>query len=366
MGPCLPPNFMSIQCNLPCKCIFMIYAMRSYVLANILLIFMTNVVFFYILACDHKKTQSDTDQCDSRRTPQVVPLDELFCGAQRAALTTMANQSYGKSRNGEAIAKTAAAVLTDTPAMESLASPMKDLFTVDVITQAERENMLSKFHRVRSDLTIRDSVLGSLRLQCSRKVQVLFYQSYLSELLACMLSAYVDGVKQCVAKDRAPYKMTDTDREVLYHVAGFVIKRVSSVKGLLSPLVQTFGTSDPTDVPSGWTAALDRGGLKYATMDFYKFIFECDQVISEAAKRVSTNCLLKDSTVELVMDNQAVKLVWDSICNVAGVTIASTMTTMEAVVKTFFTVKGFSVAHRARQGIALKLRQKQSLRHSLR
>ena len=66
------------------------------------------------------------------------------------------------------------------------------------------------------------------------------------------------------------------------------------------------------------------------------------------------------------MDTSAVKLCWDSLCTKTGTTTADSMKTLECVVRTFLTVKGFSVARGVREKLAATLRQMKSLRHALR
>ena len=278
----------------------------------------------------------------------------------------MANRPIGKSKNGAAIVAMADTLISSKP-IEPLASRMKGLFIFDVLTQSERENMITRFHSIRQDSTLRDCVIESLNLAGTRPVQIMFYQTFLAELLAHMLKGYVSAVKQQVSLSDKGYHLSESDKETLYYVSGYVVKKLGDKQGLCNKLVGTFSVqTNPEGVPSEWTTRLDRGGLRYATQDFYELLVQCDKVIGHiVAKALCAKSLLKDSTVEQIMETHAVKLQWDKLCAAAKVDVASTMTTWESVVQLFLTVKGFSIAHRIRHNIAEDMRRKKSLRHSL-
>ena len=129
-------------------------------------------------------------------------------------------------------------------------------------------------------------------------------------------------------------------------------------------LVSSLHTQCPDAEHTSWTTKLDRGGLKYPTRDFFKLIFEMDCIVSSDSS-LSAQSLAKDTMIERIMDAVPVKLCWDDICTKASVETSSSLKVLEAVIKAFFVVKGFSIAHRLRQKIVSEQREKMSLRYAL-
>ena len=318
-------------------------------------------LYSFFPACNHKKGHVAEPEVPT----SAMPLPAIFDAAKETTLRTMAGFSSEASLNNAAVAGIAKAMLQDIPPMPILSVRMEALFAKDVVTQAERETLFEKFHVVRSDKVVRGTVLKP-DLPGNKKEQIIFYQTFLRLVLENMLTQYKTAIMNTLQQP-APtaYHLTDTDKAVLYYIAGFILRKVNQKRGLSADLGTAFmlPSGGMTDVPAEWTVRLDRGGLKYPSKGFYTLIEECDKAMD--INYVTPTCLLKERVIEDMMDCAGVKVAWDTLCLSAGVTTAASMRSLEAVVTVFYTVKGFSVARKVRSTIDLQHRRNISLRHSL-
>ena len=249
-----------------------------------------------------------------------------------------------------------------------LHEPMKKLFAQDVLTDQERETMFTKMHTIRLDEGLRNSVIDQFTCVASEVDKISFYQCVIDDLVTCLLKEYREGLKQSC---KPPKDLTQTERGVLYYVAGSILQTVGKRKfadqKILGVCCYAEAQSDMS-VVSEWTDKMNRGGLKFASRDYFELIRECDRVVACCCSNtLAADTFRIDTIIDTVMDSAAAKLHWDAICQKAGSFGDYALVTLEYIIKAFIAMKGAAVARRERMHIRQsKEEASKSLRHNLR
>ena len=172
---------------------------------------------------------------------QGVDHHELHQKVKKVVVSRLSD--YLKFRPGESVADVAKHILENgMPDTLDIDSHFEVLFKKDTVTQSEREYLFMKFHKLRLDTSLRSAVLDSLNLPHSLRTQVPFYQSFLDELLQAKLQLYMLSVKSITVKNSAEYKLNDIEKEILYYVSGYVIRKVSDLPDINKDLVSSLHT----------------------------------------------------------------------------------------------------------------------------
>ena len=100
-----------------------------------------------------------------------------------------------------------------------------DLFKSPVLTPYDREIFFAKVHEIKTNEKLQQQFLQSLGLQQSQRVNNMFYQSLLREIVESMLAhMIIINEKEFVVKVS---KHTSTEQEILYYIAGFIVRKIT-------------------------------------------------------------------------------------------------------------------------------------------
>ena len=144
--------------------------------------------------------------------------------------------------------------------------------------------------------------LKHIGFELSARSSTMFYQCLLKELVESLL-AHMIVINEKKFENKST-KHSSTEREILYYIAGFIVRKV---KGNIDKLRSLNGhenildslSIEPNDdlgylegVKSS-TKALDRCGLQYPSKNFYLLVRELDSIVcSKLYYKLSANSLL--------------------------------------------------------------------------
>ena len=168
--------------------------------------------------------------------PPCLPT-ELFSHAVHTGVENVYNEPRHRlscSVNGSGVLKCAEIVLgAGEAAMSEILYPrFGSIISGNIINQAEREELFCRFHSLRMDTALREDVVGLIqKLDASvpRKYCIMFHQCFLRELVACTIKAYRELVTR-PEETAASKDLTESEKGVLYYVAGFILHKVRTRK----------------------------------------------------------------------------------------------------------------------------------------
>ena len=248
-----------------------------------------------------------------------------------------------------------------------------DLFKQPILTPLDREQFFTRVHAIKLDSNMQTNFLSALGLSDSERCNIVFYQVFLKELIEAMLAESIVLNEQ--EFDNKPSKHTQSEQEILYYVAGFIIKKIKENSNKLLCLRHKDNmllclSCDGTDLGflssiKSWTCELDRGGLQYPSKDFYLLIREIDSILSNKLQMefLHANSILKSKCKDDIFDSHMVNYYWGRIMKKSGNTDGDCASFLEYIIDVFYNVKGFAISKMVRES---KTRSKSKVSSSFR
>ena len=222
----------------------------------------------------------------------------------------------------------------------------------------------AKVHELKVNEELMKVFFTGLNLDPSVRVNTIFYQCLLRELVESLL-AHMIIINEKEFENK-PTKHTSTEQEILYYITGFIIKKVKGnidklrcLRGLENILgCLTVESSDNLgyleDVKS-WTKALDRGGLQYPSIELYLLVRELDSIVcNKLFDKLAPNSLLKSKTKDVVFDSYIINYYWGKILLKAGCSDKEGKLFLEYIVDIFLNIKGYATARNVRMAQEVK------------
>ena len=251
------------------------------------------------------------------------------------------------------------------------------LFRAPILTPYDREMFFSRVHDLKLKADIQQNVLKLLGFDPSIRINTMFYQSLLREVVELLLAHMIVINEKEFGSGHS--KHSSTEQQILYYIAGFIVKKVKGnldklkcLRGLESILSFITTTSEGNlgflENVKSWTKALDRGGLQYPSMNFYLLVREMDSIVSAKLyeETLSANSLMKSRTKDEIFDSFIVNYYWGNILKQSGYSDSDGKLFLEYIIDVFLNVKGFAIARSVRMAQeALKHKSSSSFRKSL-
>ena len=246
-------------------------------------------------------------------------------------------------------------------ALQGVIEPIfKQIFSCGFTTQMERELMMTKFHSCRSDPNTISKICQVIQpFTDQKKVAQLVVQNILCEVLKSLVRKIKDNINvdQTTTKD----SLSESDLNGPYYVSGYLINKLTQYqrkrralrdhKTLISTLsvsADQVGANRLTKMME-WTKVQDRGGLKYASDDFFSLVKEIDSIASpSASEKMNAHIIRRDSLKPLIFETFNVKHYWAQINKACGSDDSKTLGVLEFIVDTLLTLKGFALAKQLR------------------
>ena len=100
----------------------------------------------------------------------------------------------------------------------------------------------------------------------------------------------------------------------------------------------------PSELPSEWTALLNRGGLKFATTGMFHLVREMEIVVRAQISGSTLRSNFKDSATTAIISNGDVRAHWSTLCEDHEWQEEEAEALLKLVVDHWITVRGFSYA----------------------
>ena len=257
-----------------------------------------------------------------------------------------------------------------------LSDNLYNLFKTPILTPYDREIFFAKVHDVKINEGLQQQFLQCLGLELSHNINNMFYQSLLREIVEALLAhMIVINEKEFSNKQT---KHSSSEQEILYYIAGFVVRKVKlnidklrclkgqeNILSLITNNGENFGCFENVQ---SWTKALDRGGLQYPSLNFFLLIREIDSIVSTKLyeETLSANSIMKSKTKDIIFDSYIVNFYWGKILMQSGSPDNEGKLFLEYIIDVFLNVKGFAIARNVRMKQVYKCKQSTSFRNSLR
>ena len=320
----------------------------------------------YVIACEHIAGQNSGQQEETQ--PYILMRRDQFADILKKSIVKCIDvietkhsktQQFSKfikdilkcvsmCKNGEKISKIET----------SLCEDFYELFKSPVLTPYDREIFFAKVHGLKINADLKQNFFTLLVLEPSERVNTLFYQCLIRELVESLLAQMI--VINETQFENKPTRHTSTEQEVLYYIAGFIVKKVKgnidklrSLRGhenILCSLTIDKGESlGYLESVKSWTEALDRGGLQYPSIDFYLLVRELDSIVcNRLYDKLSSSSLLKCKTKDIVFDSYIINYYWGKILLKSGCADKEGKLFLEFVIDVFLNIKGFATARNVR------------------
>ena len=155
-------------------------------------------------------------------------------------------------------------------------------------------------------------------------------------------------------------ELSTNDRQVLFHICGYIIHKLrkryrkSRSKGIhhLHELVanlQQQGENN-SNVPSGWTEILDRGGLKKPNYNFFLLITQVERWLRGIADIDNLNANSLINLKGKLMEYNLLKLSWGKLMPEND----NKWIVLEHVLSLFLKIRGFAITRLVRKQMQLK------------
>ena len=155
-----------------------------------------------------------------------------------------------------------------------------------------------------------------------------------------------------------PQFLSDTDQEVLYHVCGYIVRKLTSSAPVyrklknLSVFISCLSAKQLTecghfvDKYKQWVHKQTRGGLSFPHPEVYLLVRELDSIFRQQLLLGGTNVGFVDKNLMRteMMHSVMVKHYWGKILKNAHADAATVQPVLEHIVGLFITIKGFSLA----------------------
>ena len=240
----------------------------------------------------------------------------------------------------------------------SLCDSFYALFKAPILTPYDREIFFAKVHELKLNVELKEDFFKLLGFERSARSSTMFYQCLVREIVESLMAHMI--VLNESEFENKPTKHTSTEQEILYYIAGFIVKKVKGnidnlrcLRGHENILASLYVSAQDDfgylESVKSWTQALDRGGLQYPSKDFYLLIRELDSIVcSQLYEKLSSNSLLKSKTKDVVFDSYIINYYWGKILLQSGCSDKEGKLFLEYIIDVFLNVKGYATARSVR------------------
>ena len=237
------------------------------------------------------------------------------------------------------------------------------LIGTSLVCQSDQEEFLKKLHQLRSNDDTVNSFLSFMSSKipdvdscsCRHFFQV-WVRQFSSAVISCLTKLNSAATSQSLHQ---PDILTTVEQNVLYYISGYMVKKLEAAT-VRQPklkkadnLVAMLASKHPTstdqfvDKYTEWVSIQSRGGLMYASNDYYLLVRHLDRIFRETASVYDLHCDTFRSVVSVsMMENELVKYYWNKILDISNTEEGNAMPVLEYLVSLFTAIKGHAWAQK--------------------
>lgn len=324
------------------------------------------------MRCDRVQVCTSSAAAASGTSDCVVTVGEenctiMFESANRAAWIAITEDpvlSAGLSVTSVELASVVNALLSKCDVLcycENIVGAFRTVFVGKKFqTETDRDSLTSSVHQLRISPVVemdfrrfvQNFVPNTSEIVCRQLLQI-----WLRKIVAEFLRI-VSDLCTCDDTHCAPELLTDNDQEVLYHVCGYIVGKLTRSAPVyrklkhLHDFITCLSTKELTesghfvDKYKQWVNKQSRGGLSYPRPDVYLLVRELDSIYRQQLMfcGVSVGSVDKGVMRAEMLNSFMVKHYWARILRIGHADAAVAQPVLEYIISLFITIKGFSLA----------------------